>query len=103
MKLLCVDCSEAIPTPTKDPFRCPPCQDKLQVWNRQLVTDAMKQGEASPPDYQALYFELLYAVGNKYPGESRHDTALRYIRKAEQSSDVAAAGVPAGAERGKET
>lgn len=35
------------------------------------------------------YIELLMAVGNKYPGETRHETALRYIRQAEQSSDVA--------------
>jgi hypothetical protein len=31
------------------------------------------------------YDELLFAVGNKYPGETRHETALRYIRQAEQS------------------
>jgi hypothetical protein len=30
-----------------------------------------------------LYNELLYAVASKYPGESRHDTALRYIRDRE--------------------
>lgn len=35
-------------------------------------------------DYKALYFELLYAVGRKYPGESRHQTALRYIRRSEE-------------------
>ncbi len=29
------------------------------------------------------YNELLYAVGNKYYGETRHQTALRYIRQAE--------------------
>jgi hypothetical protein len=27
--------------------------------------------------------ELLYAVGKKYPDETRHETALRYIRQAE--------------------
>jgi hypothetical protein len=32
----------------------------------------------------AKYNELLYAVGNKYPNETRHETALRYIRKAEE-------------------
>lgn len=30
-----------------------------------------------------LYFDLLYAVERKFPGESRHTTALRYIREAE--------------------
>jgi hypothetical protein len=38
---------------------------------------------------QAKYNELLYAVGNKYPGESRHETALRYIRRAEEQTQGA--------------
>ncbi len=32
---------------------------------------------------RAAYNELLFAVGNKYPGETRHQTALRYIQQAE--------------------
>ncbi len=36
-----------------------------------------------------LYQELLYSVQSKYPGESRHQTALRYIRSAEQGSSMA--------------
>ena len=39
-------------------------------------------------DYKALYRELLYAVASKYPGESRHDTALRYIRDREILRDT---------------
>ena len=35
------------------------------------------------------YMELLHAVESKHPGESRHETALRYIRKAEQHDGVA--------------
>jgi hypothetical protein len=31
----------------------------------------------------AKYNELLYAVARKFPGETRHDTALRYIQKCE--------------------
>lgn len=43
----------------------------------------------SPPpcsasDVSAKYNELLYAVARKFPGESRHETALRYIRQAEE-------------------
>lgn len=40
----------------------------------------------------SLYYELIYAVGKKYPDETRHQTALRYIRNAETSdgSDRAA-------------
>jgi hypothetical protein len=32
---------------------------------------------------EALYIELIMAVGNKYPNETRHETALRYIKSAE--------------------
>lgn len=30
------------------------------------------------------YAELLYAVCRKFPGETRHETAIRYIQEAEQ-------------------
>ena len=33
---------------------------------------------------QASYSELIMAVEKKYPGESRHATALRYIQEAER-------------------
>jgi hypothetical protein len=39
---------------------------------------------------KARYLELIYAVGNKYEGETRHETALRYIRQTEATSDDAA-------------
>ena len=32
-----------------------------------------------------LHGELLSAVGKKFPNETRHETALRYIREAENS------------------
>lgn len=31
------------------------------------------------------YEELIFAVCRKYPGESRHETALRYIREREDA------------------
>jgi len=37
---------------------------------------------------EAKYNELLLAVGQKYPNESRHETALRYIRQAEMLSEL---------------
>ena len=37
-----------------------------------------------------LYHSLLYAVGKKYPSESRHETALRYITEAEFAGAEAA-------------
>lgn len=35
------------------------------------------------PDHAGLYYELLYQVATKYPGETRHQTALRYIKQQE--------------------
>ena len=32
------------------------------------------------------YFELIMAVGRKYPDETRHETALRYILAAEKGT-----------------
>ena len=32
------------------------------------------------------YYELLYSVEQKFPNETRHQTALRYIQQAEQFS-----------------
>lgn len=32
------------------------------------------------------YHELLYAVARKFPDETRHETALRYIKEAEERS-----------------
>ena len=38
------------------------------------------------------YDELIMAVESKYPGESRHMTALRYIREAETKQGIAKEG-----------
>ena len=38
---------------------------------------------AVPMDYKELYLDLIMQVGKKWPDESRHDTAKRYIIKAE--------------------
>jgi hypothetical protein len=34
---------------------------------------------------ESKYNELLFAVGSKRLGETRHDTALRYIKQAEDN------------------
>jgi hypothetical protein len=36
-----------------------------------------------------MYYELLFAVKTKYPDESRHQTALRYIMEAGSDSNKA--------------
>lgn len=53
-----------------------------------------------PAAVDEKYAELIYAVANKYPDESRHETALRYIRQAESvdHGDAQAATQPGGAE-----
>jgi hypothetical protein len=43
----------------------------------------MKQMHKSRKELEKLYYELLYAVERKFENESRHETALRYIREAE--------------------
>ena len=32
-----------------------------------------------------LYAQLIQAVGSKYPNESRHQTAMRYIEEGKQN------------------
>ena len=60
----------------------------------EIADAAMLAAAPTPPVSEdrkelELYGELLYAVANKFSGESRHQTALRYIRNAEKGSDNA--------------
>ena len=57
----------------------------------QMETDSRSNHE-SYSKLAAAYHELLYAVGNIHRDETRHQTALRYIREAE-SHDPAPASV----------
>lgn len=43
-------------------------------------------------ELQAKYDELLYAVASKHPNESRHETALRYIKDREMAKAIAGLG-----------
>lgn len=51
--------------------------------NAQVRVAEAKTDEAELERVCSLYEELLYAVGSKHPGETRHQTALRYIQQAE--------------------
>jgi hypothetical protein len=55
---------------------------------RDCYTPAPVQAQQAAP----LYEELLFAVGNKHPDETRHQTALRYIRQAEAAGIGASSG-----------
>ena len=51
--------------------------------------------ESRVADLSAKYDELIYGVGNKWRGETRHQTALRYIRQAETPAGTEGAAVKA--------
>jgi hypothetical protein len=51
-----------------------------------LYADALARIEALEKDYH----ELIYAVATKYEGETRHQTALRYITEREMGGLTAA-------------
>lgn len=53
-----------------------------------LVKEIVKAAKGQPggecKSEDPRYQELIMAVSKKYPGETRHETALRYIRQAEE-------------------
>lgn len=56
----------------------------IRVKQKVLALEALGRPlVALAADYKTLYFELLYQVGMKHPNETRHETALRYLRQAE--------------------
>jgi len=59
-------------------------------WKERAMHDARPKGQSETRGIRRLYEELVFAVGNKHPGETRHQTALRYIQQAEKS-DVSSA------------
>ena len=48
--------------------------DSLRTRNAELERDAL------------AYQDLIYCVGMKHPNETRHETAKRYLRRAEEST-----------------
>lgn len=62
---------------------------KRQITNRRAnypyygLADLIEAQRAEIERLRHLYHELIYAVASKYPNETRHETALRYIRTAE--------------------
>ena len=49
----------------------------------EVAKEAHDKAVRRAEEVEALYHELLYAVEKKHDGESRHATALRYIRERE--------------------
>lgn len=48
----------------------------------------IKELEADLWAVREAYNELIMAVGKKHPGETRHQTALRYIQQAERPTEA---------------
>jgi len=53
-----------------------------------LAVLAAALAEQKPDAIAAKYNELLMAVAQKHPDETRHETALRYITQAENQSNA---------------
>jgi hypothetical protein len=72
----------------------PPEELAYGIWQA-----AYRAGQASvEAERDALrekYEELIMAVGNKYEGETRHQTALRYIVKAEEPTTMRSVAIDA--------
>jgi uncharacterized coiled-coil DUF342 family protein len=60
----------------------------------ELVADTRAERDA----LQQRYDELILAVARMYPNESRHETALRYIQRAEHITGGCASTAPTGEE-----
>lgn len=69
-----------------DGERCLDCGDKDWMADKYCSAAPVVQ-----PEIEAKYNELLYAVANRYPCETRHETALRYLRAHEKSDGAAMA------------
>jgi hypothetical protein len=70
--------------------------DMWKAWQARATRQAVPSDKVlAEPSVAEKYNELLFAVGFKHQGESRHQTALRYIRQAEQGDPNAMAKVAA--------
>ena len=55
-------------------------ENRIEIDSKLTIEDVIKDLE----EIRDKYFELIMQVESKYPNESRHETALRYIREAEK-------------------
>lgn len=62
---------------------------EMTIINRALSDEGVTshQLRVRVAELEAQYGELIYAVATKYPDETRHQTALRYIQQAENRED----------------
>jgi hypothetical protein len=72
---------------------CSRCSGDIRPWGvcqceDKMLKDRIRNLEAVAEKYQ----ELLYQVACKFPNETRHETALRYLRQAETPNVSATSG-----------
>ena len=65
---------------------CPHCEYDRDMAEADQTIQQLKTKLAESDARVVKYDELLLQVENKHPNESRHETALRYIRQAENKS-----------------
>ena len=70
--------------------------DEVTRDHAQVMVQAITDLEAERDKLREQYQEIIYGVSMKWPNESRHETALRYIMWAEQSGDDQAASALKG-------
>jgi len=56
-----------------------------QFQNTDDALDLARQLERELAEAKRNYMELIMSVGNKYPNETRHETAKRYIQERENT------------------
>jgi len=63
----------------------------LDCSNEEIVTSKIRNLDGESEALKRMlsiyskYYELIYCVGKKFPGETRHETAKRYLIEAEKT------------------
>ena len=72
-----------------------PCKPDIFEMTYEQESPGIERCAAPDKDAECVekYNELIMAVGMKYPNETRHETALRYIRCAENPSRLSGAAM----------
>ena len=81
---------------TQEPVAQPASEEDMKIYKTIAANyhkDLSTPPQRTEPLTDDLYNELLFAVGNKCPNETRHQTALRYILQAEKGDEKAAHGI----------
>ena len=70
------------------------CHEKYVDWREIVDAQNTLQDALQTENLRFLYNELIYSVSSKHYGETRHETALRYIREREMASNPENIGTP---------